>query len=361
MASSKATCKIGGEALASVEVALASSAESQDVVVEVTAQDGSTTKTYTLHVVRAPAVGLGLTNITVSPSISRSPAFSTSVTAYTGLMPASVGTVTVWATRASTQATVTIDGAQALSRSFSVGLGLTKTVSIVVSSPLTTDKTKTYSLTLKRATTVSGFTAIPKIGTTPALSPGGNNRMTFSYRMNGPGTAKIEVYRSGRWVPILTRAESTAGTKSWAWDGKVSGKYLAVGTYKVRITPIANSITGTAYTISVKIVRYPTVYWKSYARTFRATGTNYTLCTFKVNYPTNATVLVINSKGKVAASVKSFVNMPYGKYYAVTWNGKATAGNTAGLKAGALVPTGTYTVRITVGPRYYYKTIKITR
>ncbi len=360
-ASSKAALLIDGEAKQSVNVALATSSESRDVVVNVTAQDGSTTKTYTLHVVRAPFVSLGLTNITVSPAISRSPAFSMSVTAYTGLMPASVGTVTVWATRYSAQATVTIDGVSALSRSVSVGLGLTKTVSIVVTSPLTTDKVRTYTLTLKRATSVSGFTAIPKMGTTPTLSPGGSNRMTFNYSMGGPGTAKIEVYKSSRWVSILTRAESSAGAKTWAWDGKISGSYLPVGTYKARITPIANGITGTAYTITFKIVTYPTVSWNSYAGTFRANGTLYTLCTFKVNYPTNATIQVINSRGKVAAAVKSYVNMPAGRYYAVTWNGKATAGNTAGLTAGALVPIGTYTVRITVGPKYYYKTIKITR
>ncbi len=360
-ASGKATCKIDGQAASSVVVALSSSSVSKDVVVEVTAQDGSTTKTYTLHVVRAPVVNLGLANIAVSPAISRSPAFSTTVVAYTGLMPATTGAVTVSATRASAQATVTIDGVQALSRSVSVGLGGTKKVTIVVASPLTTDKTKTYTLTLKRGTTVSAFSAIPKIGTTAALSPGGSNRMTFSYKMGGPGTAKLEVYRSGRWVPILTRAETSAGVKTWAWDGKVSGRYLAVGTYKVRVTPVANGITGTSATITVKIVRYPSVTWKSYARTFRATGGSYALCNFKVNYPTNATVQVINSKGKVAATVKSFVNMPAGKYYAITWNGKATAGNTAGLKVGSIVPTGSYTVRVTVGPKYYYKTIKITR
>lgn len=360
-ASSKASYRIGGEELDGIDVTLTSSLETADVVVDVTAEDGTTTHSYTIHVVRAAWVSLGLTNIAVSPAISRSPAFAMSVTAYTGLMPATVSAVTITATRYSPNATVTIDGVQGTSRVVSVGLGLIKTVSIVVTSPLTTDKTRTYTLTLKRATTVSSFTAIPKVGTTPTLSPGGSNRMTFSYRMNGPGTAKIEIYKSGRWYAVLNRAEATAGAKSWAWDGKVSYKYLAAGTYKARITPIANGMASTAYTITVKIATYPKVTWRSYASTFRATGATLTLCTFMVNVPTNATVQVINSRGKVAAAVKSFVNMPPSRYYAVTWNGKATAGNTAGLATGALVPVGTYTVRITAGPKVYYKTIKITR
>ena len=359
--SAKAALLIDGDSANAITVNLVSPSVTQDVIVTVTAEDGSTTKTYTLHVRRAAPVNLALSAMGISAGVTRSPAFSPAVYSYTVLMPPAVGSVTVTATKASAAATVKIDGIAASSRAFAVNPGMTKTVTVVISVPLATDRTKTYTVTLKRGTAVSGFAAAPKLGSYPALSPGGTNRMTFSYRMAGPGAVKIEIYKSRKWVAILSRNEPSAGVKAWAWDGKVTGRYLTAGTYKVRITPSAHGMTGAQASISVKIVKAPSVSWKSYARTFRANGSTLALCTFKVNYPTNAVVQVYNSKKKIVAAVSSIANMPAAKYAAIKWNGKATAGNTAGLKAGALVPAGTYTVRITVGAKYYYKTIKITK
>lgn len=363
-ANAQAKMLIGGVEKGSAAVPLASSSATADVQIDLTAEDGVHTCSYTLHVVRAPLTDLSLSGVTLTPGVKMSPAFSSAGMEYTAFVPASTGSVAVTANRAGTLTQVAIDGVSCstLSRSVSVGVGAVKTVSIVVSAPANTDKTKTYTLTLKRGTSLSVFCASPKAGTAYTLSPGGTNRMTFSYKMGGPGSVKLEVLKGTKWIQVMSRTEPSAGVKSWAWDGKVSGVYLAAATYSVRITPTANGIAGTASTISVKIAPYPVVTWKTVTNPFKAAGISRALCLFKVSAPTNAVVQIYNSRGKVAATVKSFTNlMPSSTYTTVAWDGKATSDNTAGLKAGALVPAGTYAVRITVGLKVYTKTIKITR
>jgi flagellar hook assembly protein FlgD len=276
------------------------------------------------------------------------------------LVPASTGSVAVSAAGADGAATVTVNGA-ASGNTVAVEPGMSQTVTIVVSSPATTDRTRTYTVDLKRGTALSGFSAKPKVGKTYTLSPGGTNRLTFSYTMAGPGTVKIEIQKGTKWIALTTRTETSAGAKTWAWNGKVSGKYLAVGTYKARITPSAFGMKSPASTISFKIAKYPTVAWKSVATKYKATGAVRTLCVFKVNNPTDAVVRVYNAKGKVVAVAKSFTNLLPSASATVTWNGRATDGNTAKLKVGALVPTGSYTIRIAAGSKTYTKSIKITR
>lgn len=363
-ANAAAKMRIDGVLRSIATVSLASYANTRDVKVSLTAEDGIHTFTYTIHVIRAKPVNLGLTRLALTPGATMSPVFSSAGTSYTVLVPASMSAVTVTASRANTAASVSIEGTAcpALSKAVSVGMGLSKTVQVVVSAPASTDKKMIYTLTLKRGTALSKFSAIPKVGTACTLSPGGTNRMTFSYTMGGPGSVKMEAYKSGKWVQIMSRAEASAGAKSWAWDGKVSEVYLPPGTYSVRIMPSAFGMNGASSMISVRIVNYPIVTWGTVPASFRATGVVRALCSFKVNNPTDAVVRVYNSSGKIAATVKSITNLlPSSVLTAITWNGKATAGNTAGLKAGALVPTGTYTIRITVGAKVYTKTIKITR
>jgi len=84
------------------------------ITVNTLAQDGVTTKTYTVTVTRLPSSNADLASLAVS-SGTLTPVFSTSGTSYTVAVPNSVTSETVSATAADSTATVTGTGATALS------------------------------------------------------------------------------------------------------------------------------------------------------------------------------------------------------------------------------------------------------
>jgi hypothetical protein len=86
--------------------ALALNVGSNTINVRVTAQDGTTIKTYTTTVTRAPSTNANLSNLTVSSDVL-SPAFATATTAYSAVAN-SITSVTVTPTQADAASTIQV-------------------------------------------------------------------------------------------------------------------------------------------------------------------------------------------------------------------------------------------------------------
>ena len=123
----------------------------------VTAEDGSTTATYTLFVsgVRPPSNDATLSALTVSDgtnAVALAPAFAAATTEYTASVANAVASVTVTPTVNDSKATVTVAGSAVNSGSTSGAVSLdvgSNAIAIVVTAPDAT--TKTYTVTVTRA------------------------------------------------------------------------------------------------------------------------------------------------------------------------------------------------------------------
>ena len=132
--------------------------EPNTVTVIVTAQD-STTKTYIITLTRAASLSdnADLGGLTIS-SGTLSPQFSSSDITYTASVDNSVTQVTVTPTASDSSATITVNGNTVTSGNGYIVTGLTvgepNTVTVIVTAQDST--TKTYTITLTRAASLSG-------------------------------------------------------------------------------------------------------------------------------------------------------------------------------------------------------------
>ena len=118
----------------------------------VTAQDGSTTNTYTITVTRASSTNADLSSLTVSQG-TLSPAFATATTSYTDSVINSVTGMTVTPTASDTSATIHVDGAIVASGAVSANIPLavgSNTINVVVTAQ-DGSTIKTYTITVTRA------------------------------------------------------------------------------------------------------------------------------------------------------------------------------------------------------------------
>lgn len=148
---------------------------SNTITVVVTAQDGTTVKTYTVVVTRAASSnadlsGLALSNGTLSPS------FDAATTSYTATVAYAVSSLTITPTAAEGTATITVNGDAVTSGHASSALPLTvgdNTVSVVVTAGDGVT-TMTYTLTITRLpssnTDLAGL-ALSTGTLTPAFDP----------------------------------------------------------------------------------------------------------------------------------------------------------------------------------------------
>ncbi|WP_295671378.1 cadherin-like beta sandwich domain-containing protein [uncultured Mucilaginibacter sp.] len=118
----------------------------------VTAQNGTTTKTYTVTVTRALPANADLSGLTISAGIL-SPVFATATTSYTASVGNAVTSVTVTPTTSDALATITVNGAVVSSGTASGAIALNtgpNTITTVVTAQDGTT-TKTYTITVTRA------------------------------------------------------------------------------------------------------------------------------------------------------------------------------------------------------------------
>jgi VCBS repeat-containing protein len=209
----------------------------QTATITVTAQDGTTTKTYTVAVSRAASISTNadLSGIRLS-SGSLSPAFDAATTAYTVSVDNSVTSVTVTGDKADTNAGVT--AAVTLS-GLVVGTAQTATITVTAQDGKTK---KTYTVAVTRAAAAALSTnadlkdIILSVGT---LSPA-FDAATTAYTVNVVNTV-TSVKVSG------TKADSSASVSA-----DVTLSSLAVGTAKTAtITVTAQDGTTKSYTVTV--------------------------------------------------------------------------------------------------------------
>jgi tRNA threonylcarbamoyladenosine modification (KEOPS) complex Pcc1 subunit len=139
---------------------------SNTITVIVTAQDGITTKTYTIVVGRAsPTLSSDATlSSLIISSGTLSPAFSSSTISYTDSVANGTSSVTVTPTRNESHATITVNGSSVTSGSASGTINLntgSNTITVIVTAQ--DNSTKTYTITVIRAVegVISTYTITP--------------------------------------------------------------------------------------------------------------------------------------------------------------------------------------------------------
>jgi len=118
----------------------------------VTAQDGTTTKTYTVTVTRAVSSNANLASLHLS-SVALSPAFSGATTTYTANVGNAITSTMVTPITADAGATVTVNGTTVASGSASASLHLAPGPNVITTVVTAQDgtTTKTYTVTVTRA------------------------------------------------------------------------------------------------------------------------------------------------------------------------------------------------------------------
>lgn len=325
--------------------------------IKVVSQSGKVLN-YKVNINRDKCTNAGLAGIsTNNANYSITPAFAADKFDYSVYLPDNVSSVTLYATKADKYAsTEFIDGThkyKASSKSFSVANGAKKDITIKVTAQ-DGSTVKNYTVHILRASSISSFSALPKYSSYPSLSPGGSNRLTFTWKQYGAGNAKIEVLDLSKtdaaWKEIYTLIDASAGTHTFEWDGKIAADYLTEGNYTARISVTYKddikdyTLTSAFKNFEFKILpkAVPTV--SASPTSFQAGGRNRTKITVKWNVITIIKVEILDLSNNLVATLwapttfqSSFANTLY-------WYGKydKTHGGTA-------VPPGEYKIRVTAG------------
>lgn len=307
--------------------------------IKVTAPDGSS-QTYVLNFPQSPSSNDFLSALTASSGCPAS-ALNRTATNYTVVIPETVaGPVTFTPVLEDSNSSYVIDGTPGL-KSKTLSLALNQTATMRVEVTAQTGGRRAYTFTVARKALLSGFSGSPVYAGSASLSPGGTDRLSFRYALAAPATVKIEVKKGTRWYALLNRAEASAGANAFAWDGKVGGRTLSAGTYQVRITPYYDGKAGGQRTMDVKILPRPAItVYNFYPSTFTVNGRDTLRVNFRWSRIADVKAVVLNSRGKPVKTIISSANRAP-QTLLLRWDGRGDSG--------ALLPAGSYTVRIVCG------------
>lgn len=168
-----ATVQVGGATTTSgtPSAAITLPVGTTSVPVAVTAQDGTTTRTYTLTVTRAASSDASLAGLVLAGGTLDQP-FAPGTTGYTATVPFSTTSVTLTPTVADAGAGVTVAGAQVTSGSASAPLPLTagsNPIAVAVAAADGTTRTYTVTITRQPASAAASLSALAT--SAGALSP----------------------------------------------------------------------------------------------------------------------------------------------------------------------------------------------
>ena len=255
---------------ASGEIALVAGVP-KDILVVVTAQDGTTTKTYTVTV-RRLSDNANLAALTLSGGAVLSPSFNAATTSYTATVAHNISGVTVTPTLSDSNAAVTVDGAAvasgAASGEIALVVGVPKDILVVVTAQDGTT-TKTYTVTVLRsenadlsALTLSGGAVLsPQFdAATVAYTASVNNNvggLTFTPTTDDSnasvtvdGTAVASGAGSGE-IALVAGVPKAVLVVVTAQDGTTTK------TYTVTVTRLSNNANLAALTLSGGAVLSP--------------------------------------------------------------------------------------------------------
>jgi hypothetical protein len=155
---SNAVVRVNGVIVSSgtASSAIALSVGSNVITTLVTAQDGVSTRTYTITVTRAPSNNADLSNLVPSTG-GLTPAFASATTNYTISVPNTTTSITVTPTLASAFATVKVNTVTVASGSPSSAIALSVGANVITTVVTAQDgtTTKTYTITVTRAPAAS--------------------------------------------------------------------------------------------------------------------------------------------------------------------------------------------------------------
>jgi trimeric autotransporter adhesin len=255
-----ATVTVNGTAVASGaasgSLALGAPGSSTPISVIVTAQDGTTTQTYTIDVNRAGSQSNDATlgNLTISAG-SLMPSFASATLAYTDAVSNATSSVTVTPTTADANATVTVNGTTvangAASGAIALGLPGSSTPIMIVVTAQDTTTTQTYTITVNRAGSFSNNAALSSLAISAGSLVPSFASATLSYT-----DAVVNATSSVTVTPTTADANATLTVNGTAVaSGSASGA-IALGApgSSTPITIIVTAQDGTTtqtYTISV--------------------------------------------------------------------------------------------------------------
>ena len=266
-ATTTATIKVNGATVASgsASAAIPLSIGQNSVQIVVTAQDGVTTKTYTVTVTRPPSSDAYLSNLKVTTA-TLSPAFAFKTLSYTSTVPNSTNSVTVTPSLVDVTASITVNGVMVTNKTASEPIALnigSNVITILVTAQDGVTK-QTYTVTIMRPSSNANLAAL-KLSTgtlSPAFATG-----TTSYTAGVSGsTSSITV------TPTTGDVNATV---------KVNGTAVVSGTASGAI-----ALSTGANTISVVVTAQDGVTTKTYTVTVGKGSNNAYLSNLKVNTAT---------------------------------------------------------------------------
>ncbi len=286
LADPNATVQVNGTAVLSGKAshAIALSVGPNTITIVVTAQNGTTTKTYTITVTRIGASNANLTAI--GPSITPlNPSFTSSMTNYTINAPNTAATITVKPVTGDPNATIKVNGTSVTSGTVSQPIALAEGTTTPINLVVTAQDgatTKTYTITVTRAPSIDPTLSNISLnnGTlVPAFAPGktsytagvlntvSNLKLTptstdgnATIKVNGTivasGTASgaIALNVGTNIITTVVTAQNGTTTKTYtitvtralSSDASLSNILLSAGT----LSPVFAK-TSTSYTVSV--------------------------------------------------------------------------------------------------------------
>ena len=244
-----ATVKVNGTAVASGTASspINLNVGANTVSVVVTAQDGITTKTYTVTVNRAPSANDNLSSLKMSKG-TFTPTFDSGTTSYSDVVANSITSVTVTPTTADPAATVTVNGnavtSGTASQSINLALGTNKiTVHVIAPDGKTT---KNYVVTVARGNNIDNLSSLKM--SKGIFSPTFASATTSYTDAVGNAITSVTVTPTTSDPAATVTVNGTAVTSGTA-SGAIS---LNVGANTVSVVVTAqNRVTTKTYTVTV--------------------------------------------------------------------------------------------------------------
>ncbi len=313
-----ATIKVNGIAVtsgtASGSIALGAEGSVTTINTVVTAQDGTTTKTYAIAVTRAPSANASLSVISLTPYLSLVNTGTVgTTTTYTTSVVNATASVKVTPTTSDPNATVKVNGVAVTSGtasgSIALAEGATTTINTVVTAQDGTT-TRTYSIVVTRAPSSNASLSIISLTPYSTLTNTGTVGTTTTYT-----TSVVNATASVKVTPTTGDANATVKVNGVAvTSGTASASIALAEGANTTITTIVTAQDGTTTrTYSIVVTRAPssnasltTIALTPYS-TLTNTGTTGTTTTYTTSV-SNATASVKVTPTTSDANAKVKVN-----------------------------------------------------
>jgi alpha-tubulin suppressor-like RCC1 family protein len=285
------------------------------------AQDGVTTKSYTVVVTRAPSSNANLANLAQNTG-TLSPAFASGTTSYTSMVAYPISTIRITPTVADSTATVKVNNVTVSSGSQSgvinLSVGINTITTVVKAQDGTT--TGTYTIGITRIAPSTNANLVNLESSIGSLSPAFATATT-SYTANVSHLTK-----SITVTPTV--ADSTATVKinnvtvtSASASGAIN---LSVGSNTITTVVTAQDGT-TTKTYSIEVTRAPLIAIWNAATDIPLTTSNYTAegaVSFTLNFaPLAGTTLTVINHTNLGFISGRFTNLAQGQAVDLTYNG----------------------------------------